>query len=101
MPVYTIATLTFIDMDAYRRYQAAFPAVFARHQGEVLIADEAPRTLEGASTIDKIVVLAFPNEAAAQAFASDPDYQRIAKDRKAGANASVWAVKGAQRHSAP
>ncbi|HEY7799292.1 MAG TPA: DUF1330 domain-containing protein [Hyphomonadaceae bacterium] len=94
MPVYTIAQLKFTDIDAYRRYQNAFPAVFARFNAKVLVADETPRVLEGDWPRDKVVILAFPDEAEAKRFAMSPEYQEIAKDRKAGADAIVLMVRG-------
>jgi uncharacterized protein (DUF1330 family) len=94
MPVYTIAQLKFTDIDAYRRYQKAFPAVFAKFNAKVLVADESPRVLEGDWPRDKVVILAFPDEAEARRFASSSEYQEIARDRKAGADAIVLMVKG-------
>ncbi len=94
MPVYTIAQLKFTHIDAYRRYQKAFPAVFAKFNAVVLVADESPRVLEGDWPRDKVVILAFPDEAEAKRFAMSPEYQEIAKDRKAGADAIVLMVKG-------
>lgn len=94
MPVYVIAQLSFTEPEAYRRYMHAFPAVFAQHGGRVLVADEAPILLEGLRKPDKVVVLEFPGEAEASRFLSDPDYQRISLDRKAGADAVVFMVRG-------
>lgn len=94
MPIYTIAQLKFEDEAAYRRYQAAFPAVFAKFNAKVLVADENPRVLEGEWERDKVVVIEFPDEAEAARFRDDPDYLAIAKDRKAGAPAIVLMVKG-------
>ena len=94
MTVYTIAQLKFTDIDAYRRYQKAFPAVFAKFKGTVVAADEHPRVLEGQWPRDKVVILGFPDEAEAQRFSMSPEYQAIAKDRKAGADAVILLVKG-------
>ena len=94
MAVYTIAQLKFTDVAAYRRYQAAFPAVFRRFNGKLLAADENPVVLEGEWPRDKVVVMEFPDEASAAAFSSDPEYQAISKDRKAGADAVVLLVHG-------
>lgn len=94
MTVYTVAQLKFTDLEAYRRYQAAFPAVFARFNAKVLAADEAPRVLEGDWPRDKVVILAFPDEAEALRFSASPEYAEIARDRKAGADAVVLMVKG-------
>jgi uncharacterized protein (DUF1330 family) len=55
MPVYTVAQLKFTNIDAYRRYQKAFPAVFAKFNAKVLAADESPRVLEGEWPRDKVV----------------------------------------------
>lgn len=94
MTVYSIAQLKFTDVDAYRRYQRAFPAVFAKFNAKVIVADESPTVLEGDWPRDKIVILAFPDEAEARRFGASPDYQAIAKDRKAGADAVVIMAKG-------
>jgi uncharacterized protein (DUF1330 family) len=94
MTVYTIAQLKFTDIEAYRRYQKAFPSVFAKFNAEVLVADERPRVLEGEWPRDKVVILAFPDEAEATRFSTSPEYQEIARDRKAGADAVVLMVKG-------
>lgn len=94
MTVYSIAQLTFTDIEAYRRYQNAFPAVLAKFDAKVLVADEACVVLEGDWPRDKMVILAFPDEAEARRFGASGEYQEIAKDRKAGADAVIVMVKG-------
>lgn len=94
MPVYTIAQLKFTDEPAYRRYQAAFPAVFARFDAAVVVADEVPVVLEGEWPFSKIVILRFPDEAEALRFANDAGYVAIARDRKAGADGVVILARG-------
>lgn len=94
MTVYTIAQLRFTDIGAYRRYQSAFPAVLAKFDAKVLVADESPRVLEGEWPHDKVVILAFPDEAEAQRFGASNEYQAIAQDRKAGADAVVIMARG-------
>lgn len=90
--VLIIATLRFKDIERYRTYQSAFPAVFAKFDGRALAADEQPQTLEG-GTVDKVVVLHFPSEEAARAFTDSAEYQEISKDRSAGAVTTSWLVK--------
>ena len=68
--------------------------VLARHDGRLLAADESPVVLEGASDRDKVVLLSFRDEAAFRAWAGSPEYEEIAKDRRAGATAVVLLVKG-------
>ena len=94
MTVYIIAQLKITEPDAYRRYQRAFPAIFSRHNGQLLVADPSPSVLEGEWPRDKVVVMAFPDQAAAERFVHDPDYQTISKDRAAGAETVSLMVKG-------
>lgn len=94
MTVFAIAQLTIRDRTAYDRYQARFMEVFRRHRGSLLAADEQPRTVEGTWSHKKIVLMSFPDEAAFQEWAESAEYQRIAQDRKAGAQAVVLLVQG-------
>jgi uncharacterized protein (DUF1330 family) len=94
MTVYLLAQLTFTDRPAYDRYQARFMAVFRKFGGRVLAADEQPLVLEGRWERDKVVLLSFPDAAAARRFMDAPEYQDIAKDRKAGADVVSLLVKG-------
>ena len=77
MSVYAIAQLKITDRAAYDRYQAKFMGVMKRYRGRVLAADESPR-----------------DEAAFKEWVDSLEYQEIAKDRKAGAEAVVLLVKG-------
>ena len=90
--VLVVAKLNFTDLPRYRRYQAAFPAVFAGSGGQILVADEAPTTLSG-DPADKIVVMRFPDAESAQAFLTSPDYVRICEDRDGGAIVHAWIAK--------
>jgi uncharacterized protein (DUF1330 family) len=94
MTVYVLAQLKFTDRPAYERYRARFSEVFRKFEGKVLAADESPQVLEGAWDGDKVVLLAFPDEAAARAFVFDPEYQEISKDRHAGADTVSLLVSG-------
>ncbi|MCG8696171.1 MAG: DUF1330 domain-containing protein [Minwuiales bacterium] len=89
MPVLIVAQLKFTDIEKYRRYQAAFPAVFAKFNGRAVAADENADVVEGAWPYDKIVILEFPTREDAARFQTSPEYTEIAKDRKAGADATV------------
>jgi len=95
--VYAIAQLKFTRRDACNRYQAAFTEVFQRYSGTLLAADEAPRVREGEWDRDKVVLMSFPDEAAFREWAESPDYQRISKDRRAGAETVVVLVQAIRR----
>jgi uncharacterized protein (DUF1330 family) len=95
--VYAIAQLKFTDRNAYNRYQAAFMEVFLRHSCTVLAADEAPQIIEGQSDREKVVLMEFPDETAFREWAESPDYQRISKDRRTGADTVVLLVQALPR----
>jgi uncharacterized protein (DUF1330 family) len=94
--VYAIAQLRFTDRAAYDRYQAGFMEVFRRHPGTLLAADESPKVMEGQWDREKVVLMSFPDEAAFRAFVESPEYEDIAKDRRAGADTVVLLVQGLQ-----
>jgi uncharacterized protein (DUF1330 family) len=94
MTVYALAQLTIHDRALYGRYQSRFVDVLKRHNGRLLAADESPRVVEGTWERDKVVLLSFTDEAAYFAFAESADYETIARDRKAGADAVVLLVRG-------
>ncbi len=94
MTVFAIAQLTIHDRTAYDRYQARFMEVFRNHRGRLLAADEQPRTIEGTWPYQKLVLMSFPDEVAFHDWAESAEYQRIAQDRMAGAQAVVLLVQG-------
>jgi uncharacterized protein (DUF1330 family) len=94
MTVYTLAQLSLKNRAAYDRYQARFMEVFRRFRGRLLAADESPMVLEGQWSMNKVVLMSFPDESAFREWAESPAYQEIAKDREAGADAVVLLVQG-------
>jgi uncharacterized protein (DUF1330 family) len=97
MTVYIIAQLKFTRRERYDRYQSRFADVFRKFKGKLLVADEHPVVTEGNWERDKVVIMEFPDDAAAQEFQTSPEYQEIAVDRKAGADAIVLTVRGLRR----
>ena len=99
MAVYALAQLRIHDRERYNRYMnnfvARFTDVFGKFGGKMLAADEAPRVLEGDWwDRNKVVLMEFPDQAAFTAWATSPEYNEIAVDRKAGAEAVVLLVQG-------
>ena len=68
--------------------------VFKKFKGRLLAADEHPQVVEGTWNREKVVLLSFPDESAFWEWSESPDYQEIARDRKAGSTAAVLLVKG-------
>jgi uncharacterized protein (DUF1330 family) len=94
MSCYVLAQLKFRDLAAYRGYQAQFFEVMRPFKGRLLVADEAPRVLEGCWQQDKVVLIWFPDEAAFHDWESSEAYQRIARDRIAAAETVSLLLRG-------
>ena len=99
MTVYALAQLRIHDRDRYGRYMSNFVArfadVFGKFGGKLLAADNEPRVLEGEWwDRNKVVLMEFPDASAFTAWATSPEYNEIAVDRKAGAEAVVLLIKG-------
>ncbi|MES2999790.1 MAG: DUF1330 domain-containing protein [Pseudomonadota bacterium] len=98
MTVYVVAQLEFTDEPRYRRYQAAFPAVWVKYRGQVLANEERPKVLEGEWKGSKVVLLSFPDEAAYHEWADSDEYRTIAKDRLGGADTVSLLLRGLAAH---
>ena len=94
MSAYIVAQLSIHDRARYDRYAAAFFPTLQPFGGRLLAADEGPQVLEGAWARDKLVLIAFPDAAAAKAWAASAAYQAIAVDRLAGSEAVVLLAEG-------
>lgn len=94
MSVYAIAQLWIHDPARYGRYVERFMDVFKNYKGRVLAADESPVVMEGPWDGSKVVVLSFPDEASFRDWAESPEYQEIAKDRKAAARTVIVLAHG-------
>jgi len=92
--VYAIAQLNITDRATYDRYQARFMGVMKKFKGRVLASDEHPQVVEGRWDRQKVVLLEFPDEPAFREWAESPEYEEIAKDRKAGSDAVILLVQG-------
>ena len=79
--------------ELYRRYQARFFDVFRQFKGRLLVADEAPKVLDGAFAHDKVVVMQFPDQSEAERFLYSKAYEDISKDRIAGSEVVSVMVK--------
>lgn len=80
MSVYFIASYDIEDLQAHERYAIAADPLLEKHGGEILVADEAAKPIEGRSAGIN-VILKFESEAAAMNFYNDPDYQALKQVR--------------------
>lgn len=94
MTVYALAQISITDREAYGRYQARFMEVLLKFRGRLLAADEGPAVLEGDWPHQKVILMAFPDEAALRDWSESDAYREIAIDRKAGSNGVVLMIHG-------
>jgi len=94
MPAYVIAQLTVTDPEGFEAYRAAVPAVIEAHGGRYLLRGVAISNLEGELERPRIIVLEFPDKAAAEGFYNSPEYQEILPLRLNTATGSVTIVEG-------
>lgn len=94
MTVYAIAQLSIHDRVTYKRYQRAFQGVFKRYRGKVLAMKDNPRVVEGEWDGNKVVIMAFPDEAAFEEWRLSPEYQAIVDDRFNSTSGPVLLVDG-------
>ncbi len=84
------------DQNALNRYQAAVGASSARREVAFLTAYGPQEVLEGPG-VQGVVILEFPDMAAARAWYDSPEYQAAAAHRHQGATYRAVLVEGAER----
>ena len=94
MPVYLIAEMEVSDLETYARYRAQVPEVIAPHGGRFLVRGGTTEAKEGAPPAGRVVVIEFPDMAAARRFYDSPDYQAILPLRLAASQGRLYLVEG-------
>jgi uncharacterized protein (DUF1330 family) len=94
MTAYLIAQLTITDPEGFEVYRQAVPPIIEAHGGRYLVRGGALSNLEGELGRPRIIVLEFPDKAAAEGFYNSPEYQEILPLRLNTATGSVVIVEG-------
>jgi uncharacterized protein (DUF1330 family) len=89
MAAYIICNMCIHNRDDYKTYARGFMPVFQMYGGTVLAVHDAPAALEGSWPYDRTVLLSFPTREAAEQWYWSPEYQEIAKHRKAATSSNV------------
>jgi uncharacterized protein (DUF1330 family) len=77
MAGYIIANIDVKDAVAYEEYRAKVGGLIRKHGGEALVRGAESVVAEGNWKPKRLVVLRFPDMAAARAFYDDPEYQPL------------------------
>ena len=94
MVAYIVARGTITDPDGYATYTADVPAVVQQYGGRFLARGGRMIAFEGSAPGGRIVIIEFPDMAAAQAFYASPEYQVLKTRREPFASIEFVAVEG-------
>lgn len=93
MPAYLVANLTVTDPALYAEYRGEVAPVVARFGGAFLVRGGEVHPVEGTPP-DRVVVIRFPDMAAARAFYDSADYAPLLALRLRAATGSLAFVEG-------
>lgn len=82
------------DAEAFRGYERGFFPTLKPFGGKILIADNAPSTLEGQWHEGRTVVIEFESLEQAQAWYDSAAYQEISEIRRAHSESTMAILKG-------
>jgi uncharacterized protein (DUF1330 family) len=94
MPVYVVIDQKINDQALYDRYKVGVPALIRRHGGEYLARGGACEIIEGDWQPGRLVLLRFPDAAAAHGFFDDPDYAPMKAIRHQAAAGAIVMLEG-------
>jgi uncharacterized protein (DUF1330 family) len=96
MPAYVIVETDIVDAAQYERYKAASPAAIAAGGGRFLVRGGELAVLEGDWEPSRLVVLEFPDLAAARRWYESEVYDEAKKLRAGAARLQMVAVQGVE-----
>jgi uncharacterized protein (DUF1330 family) len=94
MSAYIIANVTITDPVQYETYKKLSSHAMTVHGAEVCVRGGAVGVLEGEWRPDRLVVLRFPDLAAAHAFNASPEYAAARQSRQGAATMRMIVVEG-------
>jgi uncharacterized protein (DUF1330 family) len=94
MTAYLIADIRVRDTERYKDYVANVSTLVAKHGGRYRVRGGAVDVLEGSWSPGRLVILEFPDRAAALGFYNDPAYAPLKKLRQTIAASAVALVEG-------
>lgn len=101
MSAYLIARITVTDPARYERYKALSPAAIAAAGGRFIVRGGAVEMLEGEDETRRVVVVEFPDMAAARAFYDSDLYRRARAEREGAAEFQAYVVEGVDGDGGP
>jgi uncharacterized protein (DUF1330 family) len=92
---YSVVSVTVTDPNWVEAYMPAVQALVEKHGGRYLVRAQEIKRVEGqGANPNALVVIQWPNEAAANTFYQDPAYAPYLKSRLAGSKGDFFNVAG-------
>jgi uncharacterized protein (DUF1330 family) len=95
MAAYVIADITIKNPEVFAEYRKQVPATVEKYRGRYLARGGAHEVLEGDWHPARVIVLEFPDLAAARAWYGSPEYRPLIALRQSAASGPVVLVEGA------
>ncbi len=93
-PAYFVIEVDIRNPDGMKPYQTRVEETFKAFGGERIVTGGPSESLEGPAPQGKVVIVRFPDMAAAHAWHDSPAYQAILPHRLASAESRAWLVEG-------
>jgi len=94
MAAYIVADLNVHDPEGVQEYRQRVPAVIAQFGGRYLTRGGDMQVLEGDREPSRIVILEFPDMAAARQFYNSPEYADLIPLRQKTCDSNVIIIDG-------
>ena len=94
MSAYVLASIKVTDAEHYPEYARQTPAIVEKYGGRFLVKGGAYEEVEGSWPNRRLVVIEFPDMAAAKRWYESPDYQEVAVLRQRYAETDMVLVEG-------
>jgi len=95
MAAYVIADVNVKNPDAYQEYRKQVLATIEKYGGRFLVRGGEHEVLEGSWRPHRLVILKFPDMAAAKRWHRSPEYAPLIKLRQSASDGTLVAVAGA------
>lgn len=95
MAAYVIADVTVKNPDAYAEYRKQVLPTITKYGGRFIVRGGAHETLEGDWRPGRVVVIEFPDMAAAKAWYRSTEYGPLVKLRQSASSGRIILVEGA------
>ncbi len=94
MAAYVIAHVEITDPDGYARYGAQVLATIEKYGGRFIVRGGAYEVVEGEFPKRRLILLEFPDLAAARRWYRSPEYSPLIPERQRSTNSTVLIVEG-------